>query len=109
MKKIIVLAMVFISAGLKAQETTKRDTFKVWGNCEMCEERIEGAALKVKGAKSADWDAEKGVVILVYNPSLTNPEAVQRAIAGAGYDTEKIKADDNTYAKLPKCCQYKRQ
>ena len=109
MKKIIILAITLTTLRLMAQETTKTDTFKVWGNCEMCEKRIESAALKVKGVKSAEWDAVKGIMNLVYTPSETSIETVQKAIAEAGYDTEKVKADDKAYAKLPGCCQYNRK
>lgn len=74
----------------------------------MCEKRIEKAASEVKGVVKADWDAEKGIMILTYNPVETTIETVQKAIAAVGYDTEKVKADDKLYAKLPACCQYKR-
>ena len=109
-KTIFSLAFSFVSLGLQAKDPkTTQDTFKVWGNCGMCEKRIESAASKVKGVKTADWDEDKGIMILTYDPSQTTPEHVQKAIAAAGYDTEMVKAEDNTYSKLPGCCQYKRK
>lgn len=111
MKKIILsVAFTIVMFGLQAQDlkTTKTDTFKVSGNCGMCEKRIETAASEVNGVVKADWDADKGIMILTYNPVETTIETVQKAIAAVGYDTEKVKANDKNYSKLPRCCQYKR-
>lgn len=88
---------------------TKTDTFKVWGNCGMCETKIEGAATKVKGVIKAEWNAERGEMILTYDPDEINVLEVQKAIANVGYDTEKVKASDKAYNKLHGCCQYERE
>lgn len=111
MKKLIfTTALATIVFGLQAQKQkiTTTDTFKVSGNCGMCEKRIEAAASKVKGVDKADWDAEKGIMILTYDLGETSVESVQKAIAEVGHDTEKVKADDKVYSKLPGCCQYNR-
>lgn len=112
MKKLVFSCAFIICAlcmlGMSAS-TTLKATFKVWGNCGMCEKRIESAAMGVKGVSQAEWDADKGLVTLVYNPAETNVELVQTAIAAVGYDTEKVKANDKAYAKLPGCCQYDRK
>lgn len=109
-KQILSIAFAIAICGLKAQgqKTTETDTFKVSGNCGMCEKRIETAASGIKGVEKADWDADKGIMILTYNPGETTVETVQKAIAAVGYDTEKVKADDKVYSKLPGCCQYQR-
>ncbi len=36
-------------------------------------------------------------------------DAVEKAIATAGYDTKKHKASDSVYQKLPGCCQYRKK
>jgi Cu(I)/Ag(I) efflux system membrane fusion protein len=38
----------------------------------------------------------------------TNRNAIQKAIANAGHDTEKIKAEDKVYNTLPECCKYRK-
>lgn len=81
------------------------DTFKVWGNCGMCEKTIVKAALKVTGVVKADWDKETKMLTLTYNPTETNVENVQKAIADAGYETPNFKATDKAYNKLDGCCQ----
>ncbi|NHB69787.1 heavy-metal-associated domain-containing protein [Bacteroidales bacterium M08MB] len=81
---------------------------KVAGSCGMCKDRIEKAALSVDGVISANWDEESQVVHLDFNPQKTNSDEIQKAIAKAGHDTEKYKAPDSVYNKLPECCLYKR-
>jgi copper chaperone CopZ len=88
--------------------STKTENIKVWGNCETCEARIEKAA-KVNGVTNATWDSKNQMLALVYDPSKTNSDDIQKKIAAVGHDTEKFKADDKAYAKLPGCCQYDRK
>lgn len=38
----------------------------------------------------------------------TNSDAIQKAIAKVGHDTEKFKAPDDVYKKLPECCLYRK-
>jgi mercuric ion binding protein len=87
--------------------TTKTETFKVWGNCEMCKARIEKAA-KFDGVSKAEWSDKTKVLTLVYDPSKVKSDDVLKKIVAAGHDTEKLKADDKVFAKLPGCCQYDR-
>ena len=82
--------------------------FKVSGNCEMCKERIEKAALSVKGVQSAMWDQESKMIHLNFDASATTIDQIQKAIAAAGHDTEKYKATDSTYNALPDCCKYRK-
>jgi copper chaperone CopZ len=88
--------------------STKIDTIRVhvFGNCEMCKERIEQAA-KGPGVKSAIWDIDSKQLTLVYNTNITNPGKVEQRIADAGHDTQKKKAKDNVYSELPECCLYR--
>jgi Cu(I)/Ag(I) efflux system membrane fusion protein len=83
-------------------------TFGVSGNCEMCKDRIEKAAISVKGVASAVWDVKSKKIIIKYDDKLTNLNAIQKSIAKVGHDTEKVKADVKTYAALPDCCKYDR-
>ena len=86
--------------------TVKTETIKVSGNCGMCKERIETAAT-VDGVTSASWNKDTKMLTLAYNPTVVKSEEVQKKIAAAGHDTEKFKADDKVYAKLPGCCKYR--
>jgi Cu(I)/Ag(I) efflux system membrane fusion protein len=82
--------------------------FGVSGNCEMCKDRIEKAALSVKGVKSALWDVTVKKIHIDYDSNMVQLSEIHKAIAKAGHDTEMIKADDATYKSLPECCLYRK-
>jgi Cu(I)/Ag(I) efflux system membrane fusion protein len=81
---------------------------KVGGLCEMCKDRIETAALTVSGVETANWEIEKQLLHLNFDSSKTNSDEIQKAVAAVGHDTEKFKAPDEVYSKLPECCLYDR-
>lgn len=87
---------------------SKTEKFKVYGNCGMCETRIEKAANSVDGVSSADWDKETKMIEVNLDESKTNVHKVHMAIAKVGHDTEMHKAKDEVYNKLPGCCKYDR-
>ena len=83
------------------------ETYAVSGNCGQCKTRIENAA-KIKGVTEANWDADKQALTVMYFPQKTNASAIQQAVAAAGHDTEKYRAENKAYGKLPNCCRYDR-
>jgi mercuric ion binding protein len=93
-------------AAVNEKENVKTIEFKVSGVCEMCEKRIEDAAL-IKGVKMADWNKEAQKIKVVYRPDKTNEQTIHQAIAKAGHDTEKVKAPADAYNKLHDCCKYR--
>lgn len=86
----------------------QHEIFSVSGNCDMCKERIEKAAKSVGGVKSATWDEKTKKINVEFDSMKTDLNNIQKAIAKAGHDTEKYKADDKTYESLPKCCHYRK-
>ncbi len=88
---------------------TDQSKFKVSGNCGMCQERIETTAKAVAGVSSAVWDIPSNQLIVRFDPNKTNTDALQKAIAKVGHDTEKYKAKDEDYNKLPECCLYRKK
>ena len=80
--------------------------FEVSGVCKMCKKRIETAAL-IKGVKLAEWSKETQMLKVIYKTKRTDEEAIHKAVAEAGHDTEKVKATDENYQKLPDCCAYR--
>ncbi len=85
----------------------KSEEIKVLGACSMCKDRIE-KAMKVDGIKSAVWDQETQLLKVTYDPAVITNDEIQKRAATVGHDTEKYKADDKVYAKLPACCHYER-
>ncbi len=82
-------------------------TITAQGLCGMCKERIEKAAKSVKGVVSASWDLETRVLHITFEPSKSNVDAVSKAVAKVGHDTDKYKTDKAVYNALPACCKYR--
>src|SRR5437764_1208864 len=81
-------------------------TFKVFGVCVQCKHRIE-EAVKGKGVKSADWNANNKMLYLTYDPSRVNLDKIHNRITAVGHDTYLKKASDAVYNALPSCCHYR--
>ncbi len=80
--------------------------FRVYGNCGACEERI-AEALDQKGIVAGGWDRIKQEVWVVFRPSKVSLGQIHRFVAGAGHDTDLLKADSAVYNALPNCCLYR--
>jgi len=105
----ILLFSLLISSLAFAGGDKVKDKFKVLGNCGMCNTKIVTAAKSVDGVISAKWSAEKKMMLVKYHSEQTNSDEIQKKIASVGYDTEKYKADDETYNNLHHCCKYDRE
>jgi periplasmic mercuric ion binding protein len=115
MKKLRLLLVIAILSAFgtmtfaqTAKTTLKTDTFKVYGKCEMCKSRIE-KALNTDGVTSADWAVKTNMLTVTYDPSKTSKDILGKKLASVGHDTEKFKASDDVYTKLPGCCHYERK
>lgn len=115
MRNFLILAIALCSFGLTiAQEKqeqpnkNKKVEFAVGGNCDMCKKRIEKAAYSVKGVKSANWNVDSGNIQVVIDERKCSIKDVQKAIAKAGHDAGKERADEQTYNNLHHCCAYDR-
>lgn len=111
---ILSLIIAFIATSFYTNVSAKTlhgetATFKVYGNCTMCKNRIETALLKNKNIKKATWDVNTKIVTVEYDPHMISVDAIHKIIADAGHDTDKIKSSDKAYQSLPGCCQYERK
>jgi periplasmic mercuric ion binding protein len=106
----IIAALIISLTGCqsKAGITGKTETFKVYGNCSMCKERIEKAAIEA-GVQKADWNIETKILAITFDSTKVKAADVQTKIAAVGHDTELAKADDKAYDALPGCCKYERK
>jgi len=102
---IFFLFIGFCSTQVFAQKTVKT-SFKVYGNCGMCKERIE-TALDRTGIKMASWDPKTKNLDIVYNSKKITEDQIHAIIAEVGHDTDKVKASTEVYSNLPFCCLYR--
>ena len=106
---MLIIALVFSVMNVSGQESDKKiatKKFIVKGNCNMCKERIENAAL-IKGVKFVEWDKMTDTLKVIFRPDRVTLDDLHKAIAESGHDTEKVKAKDEIYNKLPACCLYR--
>ena len=111
MKYIIVLSMMLFgllgSTNVHAQTNTDTTvTFKVFGACEQCKQRIEDA-LHMKGVSAATWDVDTKMLTAIYKPQTVSLNDLHKKVASVGHDTEIEKSKDNVYRNLPDCCHYR--
>jgi periplasmic mercuric ion binding protein len=102
MAGILLVGMTTFAAGKKSEK------INVAGKCGMCETRIEKAALAIDGVKKADYDLKAKTLAVTFDEKKTDVEAIEKAMAVVGHDTDKFKADDAVYNKLPGCCHYRK-
>ncbi|MBL4754522.1 MAG: metal transporter [Flavobacteriales bacterium] len=114
MKSIIhiILLGVLMMPGLnQAQAQEKTDKTKtieveVRGVCGMCKERIENGAL-IKGVKYVEYNKETEKLKVIYKSKKVTEDEIHKAVAAIGHDTDKVRASDAAYGKLPDCCSYR--
>ncbi|MBS1596412.1 MAG: heavy-metal-associated domain-containing protein [Bacteroidetes bacterium] len=106
--KIIALLFIVIASVVDASAAgkTRKDSFKVSGNCGMCKANIEGS-LKVNGVEAAMWNPDTKNLQVKYDPAVISLEQIHHLVSAAGYDTDTEKADSAAYTQLEKCCQYR--
>lgn len=107
--KNLILVSLLIFSMLTVFADNKTEEFKVYGNCGMCQKRIEKAAKSVEGVTTAKWDKETKMLEISFDETKTDADKVQIAVANAGHDTVNHQAKDETYEELPGCCHYDRR
>ncbi len=107
MKNILTIAMLFLTVTVFAQNKNAKASLEVDGVCMMCKERIEKAAIRTKGVKSANWDIKTHELKLIYDERKANLETIQKNIIAVGHDTQEMTATDEAYNSVHPCCKYR--
>ena len=81
-------------------------SFGVRGNCGMCKTTIENAVTGIDGVSKADWNKTRKKIDVSFDESKTTLDAIHKAIANSGYDTDKMSGNEEAYKDLPGCCQF---
>ncbi|MHC5201806.1 efflux RND transporter periplasmic adaptor subunit [Myroides sp. LJL119] len=84
------------------------NSLKLWvnGNCEMCQQRIQQAALALPGVKTALWDVKTKELSLEIDPKKVTLDKISQSIANKGHQTQLHNPQDKVYQELPSCCKY---
>ncbi|WP_040278342.1 heavy-metal-associated domain-containing protein [Psychroserpens damuponensis] len=107
MKKVITVLVLLITTVTFAQNKNERASLEVDGICNMCKERIEKAAIRTKGVKSAIWSVDTHELKLIYDARKTNLDSIRKKVTAVGHDTKALKATDEAYATVHPCCKYR--
>ncbi|MBO6879040.1 MULTISPECIES: heavy-metal-associated domain-containing protein [Winogradskyella] len=107
MKKIILIFTLLVTTATFAQNKNAKASMEVDGVCMMCKERIEKAAIRTKGVKSAVWNVDTHELKLIYDERKTDLKTISKKIAEVGHDTKEIKATDEAYESVHPCCKYR--
>ncbi len=108
-KITVLIAVLFSFTAIQAQiKNAKTVTVTIYGNCEMCKNRIEKAG-NGNALFQTTWNVETKKASIVYDAKQTNINTVLKQIALAGHDNTAFFASNKAYNNLPECCQYKRK
>ncbi|SDH08341.1 heavy-metal-associated domain-containing protein [Winogradskyella thalassocola] len=107
MKKLITVIIVCMGMFAFSQNKNAKANIEVDGVCGMCKERIEKAAIRTKGVKSAVWNVDTHELKLIYDERKTDVKTISKSIAAVGHDTKEIKATDEQYHSVHACCLYR--
>ena len=72
-----MLASYSVSA---QDQVIKKESFQVWGNCDMCKTTIDKALKSVDGVKSGKWSVASQKVVVKYDTSKTNLDEIKHII-----------------------------
>ncbi len=111
--KFIIIAFLF--AGFASIITSKSFAVAAGGKekaviqtssqCGECKERIEASLNKLDGIKSLDLNLDNKKLTVVFDPSKVTLAQIKTAVSNTGYDADDVKANEEAYNNLPKCCQ----
>ncbi len=101
MLTLLVTTMTF------AQNKNAKASLEVDGVCGECKTRIEKAAIRTKGVKSAVWNIETHELKLIYDERKTDLKTIAKKIAEVGHDTKEFKAGEEAYNSVDPCCKYR--
>ena len=107
MKKLFMIAVLLITTSVFAQSKNERASIEVDGVCGMCKDRIEKAAIRTKGVKSAVWNVKSHELKLIYDGRKTNLDSIKSSVLAVGHDTMGLIATDEAYASVHPCCRYR--
>ncbi len=113
MKKLIILiaAIICIASVSWGQQAPKKKGIQTVTistpsvQCGMCKKRIESYLKREDGIQSVDVNYKTKKTKVTYVAERTNVENIKTAIANVGYDAEDVKANEESYDKLSKCCK----
>jgi len=73
--------------------------------CGQCETRIHRAIKKIAGIADSYAEAEKGTVIVTYDPAVISRDKIEEVIIKTGYGVGNRPGNPAARKALPSCCK----
>jgi copper chaperone CopZ len=112
MIKIIVLCcalLTFYTSNSILANQIKDTVISVQGNCKSCKKTIEAAVNSLDGIQKASWNISTKKMSITFDQSIISIQKIEDKIAASGYDTDDVKATEESYNSLHSCCKYQRK
>ena len=112
MKKIIVFCcalLTFYASDSLLANQIKDTVISVQGNCKSCKKTIESAVKRLDGIQKASWNTSTKKLSITFDQSIISLQKIEDKIAASGYDTDNVKATEESYNSLHSCCKYQRR
>lgn len=108
MKQVFILCTLFVFAiTAQAQQiavvTVKISIPTIQG--QPCKERLEQFLKYEEGVAKATIDIRKKIITISYHTERTTIENLKTQIANQGFDADDIKANPDSYKRLPTDCK----
>jgi len=103
-----VLLTFYASDSLLANQI-KDTVISVQGNCKSCKKTIESAVKSLDGIQKASWNTSTKKLSITFDQSIISLQKIEDKIAASGYDTDNVKATEESYNSLHSCCKYQRR
>jgi copper chaperone CopZ len=102
-----VILVAAMSTGVTAAEKQKSQivTIQTSAICGSCKARLEKVLNATDGVEEAMLNLNNKKMKIKYDPAKTNPDKLREVISNTGYDADNVKKKEESYAKLPQCCQ----
>jgi copper chaperone CopZ len=107
MKKQWFILLIILGIHVAYSQETKKNEIKILtsAECTMCKKKLEETLIHQPGVRFAKVNIESKIATVTYNDKKTNPDLIRKAITEAGYDADSLKANPESYDKLPDCCK----
>ncbi|NRB64214.1 MAG: TonB-dependent receptor [Saprospiraceae bacterium] len=102
---VLIIGASLSVTSLRAQILT--DSILVKGLCDMCKDRIEGAAGSVLGVLDAQWSVDTRMLTFTVKERKFSIDELHEHIIAVGHDTELMRAPTEAYDNLHGCCKYR--
>ena len=107
MKNLFIAIVLLVAGATQAQDKNAKAVIEVDGVCMMCKARIEKAAIRTKGVKSAVWNLESHQLSLILDERKTSVDSVKANVAAVGHDADGLIASQEAYDSVHECCKYR--